>query len=156
VSQDGRKFTAPGVSVYLEAAAKLRAQAATASSREARMEFERLAALYEKLAPNSAGPPRPLAWQGIPFNYDRKTIVTVAPTAPGVYILWRTDRWIYIGECLDLRDRLLAHMQGDNEWITREAPRGFGFELIPAAEQRAARREALIRELTPACNPLPE
>lgn len=156
MSQYRSKSTSPGVSVYLVAAAKLRARAAAAKSRETREEFERLAALYEKLAPISASPPRSVAWQGIPFNYDRKTINTIAPSAPGVYILWRLDRWIYIGECLDLRCRLIAHMEGDNERITREAPRGFGFELIPSADQRVARRQALIRELAPACYPLPE
>lgn len=150
MSADGRKPAAVRLA-YLEIAADLHARAATATSREAKSEFERLAALYEKLAPLSAAPPRSAAWQGIPFNYDLKTITTIAPKAPGVYVLWRTDRWLYVGECLDLRSRLLAHAQGDNDWITREAPKGFGFELITAADQRAARREALVRELAPAC-----
>ncbi len=156
MSPDGRKPAAPGVSVYLKVAANLRAWAAASKSRESRGEFERLAALYEKLAPLSAGPPRSAAWQGVPFNYDRKTITAIAPKAPGVYLLWRPDRWIYVGECLDLRSRLIAHAEGDDERIDQEAPRGFGFELITGADQRAARREALIRDLAPACTLLPE
>jgi len=152
VLQDGRK-SAPlgGVSAYLEVAAGLRVRAAAATSAEGRREFERLAALYEKLAPICAAPPRSAAWQGIPFNYDRKTISTIVPSAAGVYLLWRPDRWIYIGECVDLQRRLTAHMQGDDERINREAPRGFGFELMASAPHRVARREALIRELTPVC-----
>jgi hypothetical protein len=156
VSQSGDNSTSTGVNVYLEAAAKLRAWAATARSPEARAEFERLAALYEKLAPISTAPPRSAAWHGVPFNYDRKTVMTIAPHAAGVYILWRPDRWIYVGECLDLRTRLISHMDADNAWITREGPRGFGFELITSADQRVARREALIRALAPACILLPE
>lgn len=139
------------LSAYLEIAEHLRARAASATSREARKEFERLAALYEKLAPVSAAPPQSPAWQGIPFNYDLKTITTIAPRAPGVYVLWRPDRWVYVGECLDLRSRLIAHAEGDNEWISREAPKGFGFELITSADLREARCENLIRELAPAC-----
>jgi hypothetical protein len=156
VPQNRGKSTSAGVSVYLEAAAELRARAATARSPEARAEFERLAALNEKLAPISAAPPRSSAWQGVPFNFDRKTIVTIAPSAAGVYILWRPDRWIYVGECLDLRSRLISHMDGDNASITQEEPRGFGFELITSADLRVARREALIRALAPLCVPLPE
>jgi predicted GIY-YIG superfamily endonuclease len=153
VSPDGRKSTAPSVSAYLEVAANLRTRAAAAKSREARGYFERLAALYEKLAPLSAAPPGLAVWHGVPFIYDRMTITAIVPKAPGVYILWRPDRWIYVGECLDLYSRLIAHADGDDDWITREAPQGFGFELITAADQRAARRKALIRELAPACTP---
>lgn len=154
--QHGRASSLPGASVYLEAAAKLRVRAAAAKFSEARAEFERLAALYERLAPLSAAPPFSSTWQGIPYNYNRETVTAIAPNAPGVYTLWSAARWIYVGECTDLQRRLLAHMEGDNEWITREAPKGFGFELIPNADKRVARQEALICELRPACDPLPD
>jgi hypothetical protein len=141
--------------MYLEVAAKMRVMAAKAKSREAGVEFARLAVLYDRLAPLCAAIPKSSTWQGTSFHFDRQTVMAIAPNAPGVYALWRTDGWIYVGECHDVQRRLLAHSEGDNARIAREAPKGFGFELIPKLDQRVARLEALIRELAPICNLLP-
>jgi hypothetical protein len=157
-------------SAYVEVAARMRSMAARAKSQETREEFSRLAGLYERLAARFAssadGPPAPPAvlneqaavrapWPEALFGYDRRAVSTSAPSAAGVYVLWKRDRWIYVGESSDIRRRLLEHLQGDNECLTREDPQGFGFELIPTVDQRVARQIELIRALMPLCNQLP-
>lgn len=92
-----------------------------------------------------------MPWIGKFFAFNLQTIEASAPSAPGIYVLWTHGRWIYVGETNNLRMRLVALVGGDNACISNELPTDFGFELIPTREQRAKRREALIRELVPIC-----
>ncbi len=157
-------------SAYVEVAAKMRSMAARAKSHEAREEFSRLAGLYERLAVRLAGdvdgPPEPPSvwndkatarpgWPKACFRYNKPAVSTRAPSAAGVYALWKRDRWIYVGESSDIRQRLLEHLRGDSECLAREDPQGFGFELIAAVDERVARQIELIRALMPLCQQLP-
>ena len=92
-----------------------------------------------------------MPWQGQNFAYTRASIVQNAPSVSGVYAIWKQGTWIYVGETNDLKRRMLEHYDGDNACITRNAPTGFGFEVVQAAT-RVARQNQLIGELKPACN----
>lgn len=66
----------------------------------------------------------------------------------GCYGLRRGNTWIYVGKG-DIRDRLLAHLNGDNACITRERPTEWLDVVTSAMDEREV---ALIRELDPICN----
>jgi len=85
------------------------------------------------------------------FQYNYASIVANAPNLSGVYALFTPQAWIYIGESGDIQTRLLQHLNGDNPCITRNAPTGSQFELVPPA-QRVARQNQLIATLDPICN----
>lgn len=72
------------------------------------------------------------------------------PGASGVYAVWNENQCLYVGETQDLQRRLLAHLQGDNECITRSRPTAFSFEPVPAG-LRGTRQNALIFQLRPVC-----
>jgi hypothetical protein len=83
--------------------------------------------------------------------WKSQTILMRVRQASGVYAIFNTKDWIYVGESGDIRKSLLAHFDGDNACIKRNAPFGFQFELTPASE-RVARKKKLIAELGPICN----
>lgn len=85
------------------------------------------------------------------YNFTRASILANAPTGSGVYVLFTSETWVYVGEAGDIRARLIQHLDGDNACVTRLNPTGFQFELWPA-HQRVARQDALIVQLHPACN----
>ena len=89
---------------------------------------------------------------GYPFL--RTEVLLKAPVRSGVYGLYTTERWIYVGEGEDMHARLLGHLNGDSWCITKNAPTDFIFELCPP-EQRAERQNQLILELQPVCNQRP-
>lgn len=74
-----------------------------------------------------------------------------APASSGVYALYDSQRWVYIGESGDIQARLLQHLTGDNPCIVKMKPTTFRYELVPA-HQRLTRQNELIRELVPICN----
>lgn len=85
------------------------------------------------------------------YRWNRDSIISYAPSASGVYAVFKPQRWIYIGETGDIRARLLEHYGGDDPCITENAPTGFQFEAVPSA-RRVARQDQLILALNPACN----
>lgn len=84
-------------------------------------------------------------------SFSHLGIMLSAPSASGVYALYRVERLIYIGESGNIRDRLVDHLNGDNDCITRENPGLFSYELHPAP-QRVLRQNLLIQELNPVCS----
>lgn len=67
----------------------------------------------------------------------------------GVYALYDSKRWIYIGRG-DVADRLGKHLQqGDNPCILRENPTHF---MVEYTHSTVAREKELIEELKPVCN----
>jgi excinuclease UvrABC nuclease subunit len=89
--------------------------------------------------------------KGASHRWAGERIIRRAPKASGVYAIFNTNGWIYVGEAGDLRSKLLAHFDGQNARINRADPMGFQFELVPA-KKRVSRRNRLIAELKPACN----
>ena len=80
--------------------------------------------------------------------FTRDNIIALNPGQNGVYGLFRTNQWVYVGKG-DIRQRLLDHLNGDNPCITRDGPTHWVSEVMPNADER---EKALIRELTPSCN----
>jgi hypothetical protein len=160
VPDEGGSAPPPHASLYLGVSAKMHAMAAAATCPETRQDFRHLAALYERLAARTAwraqnSPSPPPVWRGACFNFEREAIAASAPSAPGVYVLWSGNCWIYVGESNNIQWRLIAHVDDESEWTTREAPRSFGFEVIPDPGQRVSYRNALIQVLAPTWRQLP-
>ena len=83
------------------------------------------------------------------YKYDKATINANASTSAGVYALFKKDTWIYFGEAINIRDRLVQHIDRDykdNPDIVAEAPTGFCYELVAGGkEARVAVQDAHIR-----------
>ena len=80
--------------------------------------------------------------------FTRADVESINPGQNGVYGLFRTGTWVYIGRG-DIRDRLLKHLNGDNPCITREVPTSWMSEVTPNDIQR---EKELIAEFDPVCN----
>jgi len=89
----------------------------------------------------------------VPWHaYNYASIVANAPAQSGVYALFKSGDWIYVGESGEIQARLLQHFNRDNPCITQHAPTGFQFELVAGEAQRKARQNQLILALKPLCN----
>ena len=80
--------------------------------------------------------------------FTQQGIEALNPGQMGVYGLYKTDRWVYVGRG-DIKDRLMAHFNGDDECISQEAPTHWVADVTADAVNR---EKELILELTPACN----
>ncbi len=80
------------------------------------------------------------------FSYE--DVLALNPDQYGVYGICRQGQWIYVGRG-DIRERLLAHLNGDNPCILGESPTHWVGEVTVNA---VAREKQLIQELQPSCN----
>jgi hypothetical protein len=90
----------------------------------------------------------------VPFKhemrpYTRESITRLNPNQNGVYGIFRNTLAVYIGSG-DLRERLLAHLNGDNPCISRNNPNQWTGEVFSGDPTR--REGELIREYDPICN----
>lgn len=92
-----------------------------------------------------------MPWRNRGFLYNANSIFKHAPRASGVYAIFREGYWIYIGQADDIRDRLMAHLNGEDRCIARYLPTAFSFELWAPGE-RSDRWHELVSELNPPCN----
>ena len=83
---------------------------------------------------------------GLPFN--KTQVSSLEPHQIGVYGLFLTGTWIYVGKG-DIRQRLLAHLNNDIPCILQKGATHFVLEITPNAD---AKEKELIRELNPDCN----
>jgi predicted GIY-YIG superfamily endonuclease len=93
-----------------------------------------------------------MAFAAVAFPWNRNSILTSAPNKPGVYAIWNKRVWIYIGETQDIQRRLLEHFDQKDACIESNKPAVWGYELFHSEQFRYQRRNALVRELQPACN----
>lgn len=82
-------------------------------------------------------------------SYTRQSIESLKSKQNGIYGLFRDRIAVYIGSG-DLKERLLAHINGDNSCITRNTPNQWTGEVFLG--DPTAREGELIREYTPICN----
>jgi hypothetical protein len=75
-------------------------------------------------------------------------LLAVPPGAIGVYGIFRTDGWVYIGQG-QILERLLSHLRGDNPCIARSGATNFVFEL---SMNPVERERELLREISTSCN----
>jgi hypothetical protein len=79
-----------------------------------------------------------------PFNWE--TVAAFPVGVPGCYGLFCRDRWVYIGTG-DIRQRLLAHLDGDRPWLAADEPTHW--VCVETVEY-----EAHARDLVVACGPI--
>lgn len=76
---------------------------------------------------------------------------SVPAAASGVYVVFTSRHWVYVGESEDIRQSLFRHLNEPSACFDRFGPLSFSFELATQAE-RLARQQSLIVELEPKCN----
>ncbi len=93
-------------------------------------------------------PPQP------PKIFSIESILDIAPGTVGIYGIYSTLRWIYIGQALDLQRRLLEHYNGTSQeavCIWAHKPSHFLIMIVDITELNENENE-LIYELWPDCN----
>jgi hypothetical protein len=81
-----------------------------------------------------------------PKPFDRDAVATFHAGVMGCYGLFCRDRWVYIGAG-DIRQRLLAHLDGDRPWTLADQPTHWVAVETPEYE-------AVERDLVLACGPV--
>ena len=81
-------------------------------------------------------------------TFNKAGIEDLTPNQFGCYGIYREGVWIYVGKG-DIRERLLDHLNGDNDCITIENPTHYVAEVTAIAD---GREKQLILELSPVCN----
>ena len=84
-----------------------------------------------------------------PGFFSEIGVSSVPDSARGVYGLYRTGVWVYVGKG-EIKNRLLAHLRGDSLCITTERPTHFVIETTLL--RMDDREKELILELAPRCN----
>jgi len=87
--------------------------------------------------------------QGAPSSFTAISIQNNAPDTSGVYGLSNSREWILVGEANNIRAALMEHLRAANSSGAARRPTGFSYE-IAAPGKRLARKNELVRELTPA------
>jgi hypothetical protein len=87
--------------------------------------------------------------QQVPREFNKVNIEAIRPGSYGVYGLFRTNQWVYVGKG-DIRTRLLAHFNGDNPSIIAMRPTHYVDEVLSV--DPSLREKQLILELNPPCN----
>jgi hypothetical protein len=81
--------------------------------------------------------------------FNRSDVESLTPGQIGVYGIYRQNSWIYIGKG-DIRQRLLAHLNGDNAAILECRPTHWVGEVTK--NDPSVREKELIAECLPICN----
>jgi len=81
-------------------------------------------------------------------RFARTDIESLNLNQTGVYVIYNSQEWIYVGRG-DIRERLLAHLNGDIPCILKNSPTGWKAEVTGDS---ARREKELIVELQPKCN----
>jgi hypothetical protein len=56
-----------------------------------------------------------------------------APGAPGLYGIFTSRRWLFVGESRDIRQSLFERLNApDASWAAEQRPLSFSFEMTPA------------------------
>lgn len=85
-----------------------------------------------------------------PRPFNKKNVEALKANQNGVYGLYHSKDWVYVGKSEDIRGRLLDHLNGDNPCITNESPTHWVDELVNG--DASEREKELILELNPVCN----
>jgi excinuclease UvrABC nuclease subunit len=88
------------------------------------------------------------------YPFSETGIATYAPRGSGVYGIYNSQKWIYVGEAKDMEARLYAHLRGESDQsacILKNSPTLYQFESCDATT-RMKRETALIQEFDPVCN----
>ena len=84
------------------------------------------------------------------YVYTEEDVGIFASNQEGIYGLLKNEIFVYIGRG-KIKDRLLAHLNGDNPCITRQSPTHFAFFFPPPFQIDQTEKE-LIVQFDPPCN----
>lgn len=84
------------------------------------------------------------------YAFGYRAVRERAPSESGVYTIYTSQRWLYVGESDDIRQSLFQHLNELHGCLNRRGPLSFSFELVPAP-QRPDRHRALVSVLGPEC-----
>ena len=85
------------------------------------------------------------------FAFGFRAVSDKVPKASGVYTIYTSRRWLYVGDSDDIQHSLFAHLNKPH-CLDRRGPLSFSFETVASGE-RAKRRDSLVVALAPLCNP---
>ncbi len=88
--------------------------------------------------------------QQTPRLFTRQDVEALNPNQYGVYGIFKQSQWIYIGKG-DIKARLLAHLNGDNQFILRAGPTHWVAELC-VDPVMSAKEKQFILACGPSCN----
>jgi hypothetical protein len=66
------------------------------------------------------------------YGFDRLSVLMNAPQQSGLYVIYNSATWVYVGESWNIRARLFHHLNGDEVCITMFPNLTFSYELGPA------------------------
>jgi hypothetical protein len=103
-----------------------------------------------------------VSWSGIREEYSENMVKRYAPHHSGIYFLWvrlQDMKWrcFYVGQALDLEDRLLAHLAPaePNDCLKLNVSRyvcGFEYAVVALPIDRAGIEKFLYDYYQPKCN----
>jgi hypothetical protein len=85
------------------------------------------------------------------FSFSPVSVRRNAPELAGVYGLSNGREWVFVGDADSIQAALLGHLMATETKLQSRAPTGFTFELC--SSERLARKNRLVWELKPVCNP---
>lgn len=86
------------------------------------------------------------------YAFGYRAVQSNAPKLSGVYTIYTSRQWLYVGETEDVQKSLFEHLNALSRCMAKRGPLSFSFELVPPAE-RIGRQHALVAALGPACQP---
>ena len=84
------------------------------------------------------------------YAFTHRAVIDKAPKASGVYCIFTSKRWVYVGESDDIQQSLFSHLNEPSLCLQRFSALSFSFELTSPAERRAI-VNALSAARNPAC-----
>jgi hypothetical protein len=85
------------------------------------------------------------------YAFGYRAVQDKAPKMSGVYTIYTSQRWLYVGESEDVKESLFRHLNEPSACFARLGALSFSFEVVPAGE-RVARQQALVAALAPTCS----
>jgi hypothetical protein len=92
---------------------------------------------------------------GLAYALGYRAVQDKAPSMSGVYTIYTSQRWLYVGASDDVKQSLFKHLSEPSACMARVGPLSFSFEVVPSAE-RVGRQQALVAALGPTCQRLGE
>jgi hypothetical protein len=93
-----------------------------------------------------------VAFEGLPaYAFTPAAVRGAAPEQSGVFAIFTSTKWVFIGESTNIRQALFDLLNVPNECIQSWQPLSFSWADVSQSD-RSARRQALITDLRPACN----
>ncbi|HKT79835.1 MAG TPA: GIY-YIG nuclease family protein [Vicinamibacterales bacterium] len=84
------------------------------------------------------------------YAFGYRAVQDKVPSTSGVYTIYTSRRWLYVGESEDVKQSLFKHLSELSTCMARRGALSFSFEAVPAAD-RAGRQQALVQALAPVC-----